>query len=221
MTTMVLDNFLDEKYSRYFSRYYQDNMVKFLPSSLEFPDNLDDYDHIIISGSEDSVLNDKEYIYKEMELIRECVDKGIPTLGICFGHQMIARALLGLDGVRRRESPEIGWKKVTVHKSSPLFEGLENEFFIFNSHFDEVHNLTDEFEILASSEMCDAQVFQVVGKPVWGIQFHPEIDIESGKKFIGDLKQIFPDLDFDFNRAINEVNDSGISKKLFENFYGI
>lgn len=221
MTTLVLDNFLDEKYSGYFSRYYQDDMVKFKASNLEFPKNLDEYDHIIVSGSEDSVLNDKKYIHEEMKLIRKCVDKRIPTLGICFGHQMIARALLGLDGVRRTKTPEIGWKRVTVHKTGPLFEGLENEFFIFNSHFDEVCNLSDDFEIQASSEMCDTQVFQVKGKPVWGIQFHPEIDVESGKKFINDLKQIFPDLDVDFDRAINEVNDSGISKRFFENFYGI
>jgi GMP synthase (glutamine-hydrolysing) len=221
MTTLILDNFLNEKYSGYFSNYYQKDMVKLNASSLEFPENIDDYDHIIISGSEDSILNDKEYIHRELELIRECVDKGIPTLGICFGHQMIARALLGFEGVRRRESPEIGWKKVTLHKTGPLFEGLENEFHVFNSHFDEVCNLSDEFEILAFSAVCDAQVFQVRGKPVWGIQFHPEIDVESGKKFIGDLKQMFPELDIDFDRAINEVNDSGISKRFFENFYGI
>ena len=82
-------------------------------------------------------------------------------------------------------------------------------------------DLTDDFEVLASSEMCDAQVFQVKEKPVWGIQFHPEIDVESGKKFIGDLKKTFPDSDIDFDRAINEVRDSGISKRFFENFYGI
>ncbi len=221
MTTLILDNFLDEKYSGYFSRYYQDDRVKFQASYLEFPENLDDYDHIIVSGSEDSVLNDKQYIHDEMKLIRECVDRGIPTLGICFGHQMIARALLGLDGVRRKKAPEIGWKQVTVHKANTLFKDLENEFYVFNSHFDEVCNLTDKFEILASSEMCDTQVFQLKENPVWGIQFHPEIDVESGKKFIGDLKQMFPDLDTDFDRAINDVKDSGISKKFFENFYGI
>jgi len=221
MTTLILDNFIDEEYASYFSQYVQKDIVTFKASSLKFPETLDDYDHIIVSGSEDSVLNDKQYIRKEMELIRECVEKGIPTLGICFGHQLIARALLGLGGVRRASYLEIGWKRVTAHKASPILEGIEKEFFIFNSHFDEVCNLPDDFEIQASSEMCDVQVFQVVGKPAWGVQFHPEIDMESGKKSIEKLKQQFPDLDFDFEKAINEARDCGISKQLFENFYGI
>ncbi len=123
--------------------------------------------------------------------------------------------------MRRANYLEIGWKQITIDKNSPLFEGIEKEFFIFNSHFDEVCNLTGDFDILASSEMCDVQIFQVVGKPVWGLQFHPEIDIESGKKSIEKMKQTFPNLDFDFDRAIEEARDSGISKQLFENFYGI
>lgn len=221
MTTLVLDNFLDEEYASYYSRYLKDDIVQFKVSSLQFPDDMDEYDHIIVSGSEDSVLNDKEYIHREMELIRECVDKGIPMLGICFGHQLIARALLGLESVRRASYLEIGWKQVTVHKKSPLLEGIPDEFHIFNSHFDEVCNLSDNFEIQAHSELCGVQVFQVKNKPVWGIQFHPEIDIESGKKSIEKMKHKFPDMDFDFDGAINEARDSGISRQLLENFYGI
>jgi GMP synthase-like glutamine amidotransferase len=221
MTTLVLDNFIDDEYAGYFSRYLKDDIVTFKASSLQFPENMDDYDHIIVSGSEDSVLNDKGYIHREMELIRECVDRGISILGICFGHQLIARALLGLESVRRAAYLEIGWKMVTVHRKNPLLEGISDEFHIFNSHFDEVCNLSDDFEVQASSELCGVQVFQVKNKPVWGIQFHPEIDVESGRKSIEKLKQQFPDLDFDFDRAIREVNDSGISKRLFENFYGL
>lgn len=221
MTTLVLDNFLDEEYAGYFSRYLKDDIVQFKASSLEFPKTMGDYDHIIVSGSEDSVLNDREYIRREMELIREGVDRDIPMLGICFGHQLIARALLGLESVRRASYLEIGWKRVTVQKKSPLLEGIPDEFHIFNSHFDEVCNLYADFEIQASSELCGVQVFQVKNKPVWGVQFHPEIDVESGKKSIEKLKGQFPELDFDFDSAIKEVNDSGISGRLFENFYGI
>jgi GMP synthase (glutamine-hydrolysing) len=219
MTTLVLDNFIDKKYSKYFSRYFQDDLKIFDASNMQFPEELDKQDHIILSGSEDSILNERDYIDKEMEFVRTAIEHKIPTLGICFGHQLIARALLGLEGVRKAKRPELGWKKVTFTKDTSLVEGIEKEFNIFNSHFDEVCNLSDDFEVLAVSDMSEVQAFQINGAPVWGIQFHPEIDVESGKEFIADLKVLFPHLSQEMDEAILDVNDSGISEELFSNFY--
>ena len=86
MTTLLLDNFLDEKYSKYFSLYFQENLEIFKASKLEFPRNVDRYDHIILSGSEESITNDRRWMEEEMRLVREIVNYRIPTLGICFGH---------------------------------------------------------------------------------------------------------------------------------------
>ncbi|UCE39267.1 MAG: type 1 glutamine amidotransferase [Thermoplasmata archaeon] len=221
MTTLVLDNFINKKYSEYFSKYYQEDLEIFEASKRKFPKDLDKYDHIILSGSEESILNDRKWIEKEMELVREIIDKNIPTLGICFGHQLIARALLGLKGVRKSKTPEIGWKLVCLTKGNPLFKRLEGDFLVFNSHFDEACNLSDDFNILASSEQCNVQAFQIKNAPVWGVQFHPEIDIESGKKYLMDLKKMFPQLKMKLDEAISEVEDSDISQCFFENFYAI
>lgn len=217
MVTLLLDNFLNPKYSKYFSRYYQDDLKVFLASKMDFPDNITEYSHIILSGSEESILNDRDWITREMELVREILRPKIPTLGICFGHQLIARALLGENGVKRADYPEIGWKEVTVQDNNPLFSKLEEKFYVFDSHFDEVCNLEGNFHLLATSDLCAVSAFQVKGSPVWGIQFHPEIDIESGKKFIKDIKHLAPVLDLDWE--IENAKESGISKTLFENFY--
>ncbi|UCE74431.1 MAG: type 1 glutamine amidotransferase [Methanomassiliicoccales archaeon] len=219
MTTLLLDNFLEDKYSGYFSRYLQDDLEIFKASNSEFPRSLKRYDHIILSGSEDSILTDKTWIEEEMGLVKEIIDLGIPTLGICFGHQLIAKALLGPDGVRRANPPEIGWKKVTVIKDNPLFTEVDKDFFVFNSHFDEVYRPTSDFEIIASSAQCDIHAFQIKNAPVWGIQFHPEIDMESGKKFLLDIRHLAMDLDMD--SIIRKAKDSGISRRFFENFYGL
>ena len=219
MTTLLLDNFLDEKYSKYFSLYFQEDLEIFKASKLEFPRNIDKYDHIILSGSEESITNERRWIEQEMRLVREIVKYRIPTLGICFGHQLIVRALLGPLGVRRTETPEIGWMRVTVNFANPLFNELTKDFLVFNSHFDEVCNPTKDFEVLASSKQCKVQAFQIKNAPVWGVQFHPEIDMESGKKFIIDLRQLFPDLEMDLDCAIRDARDSGISQRFFENFY--
>lgn len=219
MTVLLLDNFLDKKYSEYFSGYFQDDLEIFIASKMEFPKDLGIYDHIILSGSEDSILNERDWIDKEMELVHEIIDLKIPTLGICFGHQLIAKALLGKDGVQKAEPPEIGWKEVRVIKDYPLFTNLGKEFFVFNSHFDEVCNLGSEFDILAESDLCGVSAFKKKDIPIYGIQFHPEINIESGKKFIKDIKHLAPTLNLDWE--IKNARDSGISKTLFDTFYSL
>lgn len=216
---IVLDNFVDRKYSRYFSRYYCNDVEVYRASRSEFPNEFDGYDNIILTGSEESIVNDRGWIDAEMGLVRELIDTDIPLLGICFGHQLIVRALLGRDGVRRRAAPEIGWEKVTRCEENALFKGIEPEFYIFLVHFDEVCALTNEFEVLARSSACAVQAFQLKHRPIWGVQFHPEIGIEAGKKFVVELRRLFPELDLDIGAVLNSARDSGTSRRLFENFY--
>jgi GMP synthase-like glutamine amidotransferase len=219
MTTLILDNFLNERYSGYFSRYYRDDVDIFRAPKMEFPNDIKGYDHIILSGSEESILNERDWIEREMEMVHEIMDLKIPTLGICFGHQLIAKALLGPSGVRKADPPEIGWKEVNIKRDNPLFSEVGKEFFVFNSHFDEVCNLGSDFEVLARTLQCDVSAFQVKNSPLWGIQFHPEINVESGKRFIQEIRHLAPELDLDFE--MKNARNSGISKGLFENFYAL
>jgi GMP synthase (glutamine-hydrolysing) len=221
MATLVLDNFVHERYSVYFSRYHRYKLDIYHASKNEFPNRLDRYDHIILSGSEESILNDKDWIDREMELVRCVVDKKIPVLGICFGHQLMARALGGTDSVRRSSKPEFGWLQVTLTGKTPLFQGIPGSFLVFNSHFDEVCNLTGDFEVLARSDHCDVQAFRVTGTPAWGIQFHPEIDTDSGLKFLRDLVNIVPERKIEIEKAIEDAGECLISDRLFGNFYDI
>jgi GMP synthase (glutamine-hydrolysing) len=219
MTILLLDNFLDKKYSGYFSGYCHDDLDVFFAPKMEFPKDLGIYDHIILSGSEESILNERDWIDKEMELVHEIIDLKIPTLGICFGHQLIAKALLGKEAVKKAEPPEIGWKEVRVKQDNILFSNTGKEFFVFNSHFDEVCNLGSDFDILAQSNLCSVSAFKKKDSPVYGIQFHPEISVGSGKKFIKDIKHLAPALNLDWE--IKNARDSGISKTLFDTFYSL
>lgn len=219
MTILIIDNFLDPKYSKYFSRYCTEDIEIFFAPRGEFPDDLKRYHHIILSGSEESILNERDWIAKEMKFVQDIKRLGIPTLGICFGHQLIAKALLGEKGVRRVNTPEIGWKEVTVQQNDPLFSKVDKKFFVFNSHFDEAYELGDDFKVLAKTDLCEASAFKVKEAPMWGIQFHPEISMEDGKKFIRDIQHLAPDLDLE--REIQYAKDSGISKTLFDTFYGL
>ena len=92
----------------------------FRVSAGELPHELDSYSHILITGSAASVLDDTEWMRAEVDFIRKAVSKGKVILGSCFGHQIIARSLFGMDAVRKREKPEIGWPDIQIVSSDPL-----------------------------------------------------------------------------------------------------
>jgi GMP synthase-like glutamine amidotransferase len=106
------------------------------------------------------------------------VKAGSPFLGVCHGHQSLARALGGKPAVRRAAAPEVGWTHFEVLDDSPLFAGLGRQFVSFSSHNDEVRAFPAGLRNLARSEGCAVQAVQLGNRPVFGIQFHPEKDLE-------------------------------------------
>ena len=87
----------------------------------------------------------------------------IPILGICLGHQLIAKAYGG--EVTTSDTESYAQVKININKDENLFEGLAPEMDVWSS----------QFEILASSTLCDVESFKHKDKDVYGIQFHPEV----------------------------------------------
>jgi GMP synthase-like glutamine amidotransferase len=139
-----------------------------------------DFTHIILTGSEASIMDRPQWVLDEIEFVKESVSKEIPIMGSCYGHQMIALALAGPSCVRRSFSPEIGWIPIKIIRESVIL-GKKGLFFSFTIHFDEVFGIGSDFDILASTSLCPIHAFRKKGKPVWGIQSHPEITPDSGK----------------------------------------
>lgn len=154
-------------------------------SAGELPLELDNYSHILITGSSASVLDDKEWMRAEAELIRTAVEKGKVILGSCFGHQILAKALFGMKAVRSRQIPEVGWPDITIIAEDHLFgyRGRVIKGFVF--HFDDVCNLPEkEATIIARSMECGIMGFKLKNRPVWGMQPHLEMGIVEGLKLI-------------------------------------
>ena len=97
----------------------------------------------------------------------------IPILGICLGHQLIAKTYGGEVSTSNTES--YAQVKINIKNDENLFEGLAPEMDVWSSHKDEVKSIPDEFEILANSNLCDIESFKHKDKDVYGIQFHPEV----------------------------------------------
>ena len=190
----------------------------FRASESQFPSLSKEYTHLILTGSEASIVEREKWVYEEVEFVREAVDKGISVLGSCYGHQLLALALAGFDHVRRSPSPEVGWISIQIKEDDELL-GRKGEAFSFTSHFDEVIHLGSDFHVLASSTYCPIQAFQFKSRPVWGIQIHPEINIEEGRKFLKKLVSLGLKTNPFFERALNTASrDSCLIKTIVKTF---
>jgi GMP synthase-like glutamine amidotransferase len=151
-----------------------------------FPDLKNGYTHLLLTGSEASILERENWVYEEVEVIQEAVEKRLPILGSCYGHQLLALAIAGPSHLRRCIPPEVGWIPIQIKEDSELL-GKKRRAFSFSVHFDEVVNLDDSFLVIASSKHCEIQAFQFKKRPVWGIQIHPEIDVTAAKELLRKL----------------------------------
>jgi GMP synthase-like glutamine amidotransferase len=161
------------------------------------------YTHLIISGSEASALDDNPWDGLLINIIRSFITEKKQILGICYGHQFLARTLIGKGCLKKRTKPEIGWVKINT-ASNKLFENV-NEAVSFVLHYDEVAYLTNDFRIIASSKSCPIHAFQYKDFPVWGIQFHPEYNLEQSKKIFESISKIEPNFDNYFSNDLQET----------------
>lgn len=106
----------------------------------------------------------------------EYVDRlTVPITGICAGHQFLARHF---GGAAAPGGSEFGSSRLVLRASqgTGLFEGVPKESTVWESHHDEVSQVPEAFEVLASSEKCQVQAMKHRSRPVWGLQFHPEVE---------------------------------------------
>ncbi|MDL2271242.1 GMP synthase subunit A [Methanobrevibacter sp. OttesenSCG-928-I08] len=97
----------------------------------------------------------------------------IPILGICLGHQIIAKAYGGVINTSSTES--YAQVEINILNDYNLFESLSPSMEVWSSHKDEVQEIPKDFEILANSSLCQVESFKHKNKDVYGIQFHPEV----------------------------------------------
>jgi GMP synthase (glutamine-hydrolysing) len=128
-------------------------------------------DGLVLSGGAPRVGVDQE----KMGLCGEYIDKaGVPVLGICAGHQFMASHLGGKAGPSK--VPEFGKTMVTVDDEDDFFKGLPTEFVAWESHNDEVTEMPSGFIALAHSDNCTIQAMKHRERPLYGLQFHPEVE---------------------------------------------
>ena len=140
------------------------------------------FDGIIISGSPLTLTNEnKEAYLKLFPFIGEIES---PILWICFGHQMIGHVM----GTKYCIGDMIKWDNEIhiINKKEPLFAGIKTGSLFRESHEQHIM-LPPDFILLADSDNCRNEAMKHKSKPIYWVQFHPEISGEVGKKLIGNF----------------------------------
>jgi GMP synthase (glutamine-hydrolysing) len=145
---------------------------------------------IIILGGPMSVYDGIKYLNEEQILIRDAIQRKIPTLGICLGSQLIAGAIGGTvyKGVKK----EIGWHRVSLTEKglNSLFKGFNKTHFrVFQWHGD-TYTLPPKTEILAYSNLYP-QAFRFGA--AYGLQFHLEVTAEMIRSWIEEYNKEISD----------------------------
>lgn len=99
----------------------------------------------------------------------------VPVLGICAGHQFIARHF---GGEAAPGEGEFGATEMEVlpHEEPEILAGVPERSVVWESHHDEVTRPPQGFEVLARSERCGVQVMRHREREIYGLQFHPEVE---------------------------------------------
>lgn len=139
----------------------------------------------IVTGSAAMVTDRAPWSEATAAWLRDAVDAGLPTLGICYGHQLLAHALGGEVG----ENPagrEMGTVDIELHAAAqgdPLFAGLPARFPAQATHLQTVLRAPAGATVLARSVHDACHAFRV-GDCAWGVQFHPEFSATHMRGYV-------------------------------------
>jgi GMP synthase (glutamine-hydrolysing) len=123
---------------------------------------------IILSGSPSSIN-----LQSSLRVSEEVFEIGLPILGLCYGHQLIAHVFGGV--VKRGEKREYGATEVLVDSAVGLLKDMDPVEKVWMSHGDIVLSLPRDFQVLAHTENAPVAAFRHQSIPIYGIQWHPEV----------------------------------------------
>jgi GMP synthase (glutamine-hydrolysing) len=133
---------------------------------------------MIFSGGPSSV-----YEPNAPKLHPRILEVDLPILGLCYGHQLLAQ-LTG-SKVEPATCKEYGIAQVSIDKPVGVLEGLSESEKVWMSHGDTVFSPPPGFESLAHTENCPVAAFRHKTKPIYGLQWHPEvIHTEKGMRML-------------------------------------
>ena len=137
-----------------------------------YPRDIDDCDGYVITGSRESAYDDAPWIAALSRFIEQLHASRKRTVGICFGHQLIAQALGG-----ETRAAQVGWgvgvHRMQIEETEDWMDPPRRAINLLSSHKDQVVRLPHQARLLGSSGFCPIGAF-AVGEHFVTFQGHPE-----------------------------------------------
>lgn len=152
----------------------------------EFPDNVHAADAWLITGSKHGVYDDLPWIGQLKVFLQDARAGGVPMIGICFGHQLMAEAFGG-SAVKSDKGWGVGVHDYSIAHAAPWMAGAGTGFRMHAFHQDQIVALPADAHVLASSPFCEAAMVSY-GDPALpeaiSVQPHPEFTGEYARALL-------------------------------------
>tara|TARA_Y100001970_G_scaffold25789_1_gene30842 strand:- start:1436 stop:2167 length:732 start_codon:yes stop_codon:yes gene_type:complete len=154
----------------------------------EYPQEIDECDGYLITGSKLSVYDNVQWIKDLENFVCLLNDNKKALLGICFGHQLIAKALGGKVN-KARVGWVLGLQEYVFHNKFPWTESLNENVKLIHSHQDQVIQLPEGTTLVASNNFVPNAMY-FIGDHIMSIQGHPEFTNEYAYDVVRKRKDI-------------------------------
>jgi GMP synthase (glutamine-hydrolysing) len=177
------------------------------------------YRGIVISGSWSMVTDREPWSEAAAHYLRAAQSAGVPILGVCYGHQLLAHAFGGEVGYNPagRHAGTADVVTTAAARSDALFSVLPEQLVVQVSHSQRVLALPEGALLLAHTARDPFHAFRL-GDRTWAVQFHPEFDPEVSRRYIALRREKILAEGLDPDALIAGVRESDHGARLLARF---
>jgi GMP synthase (glutamine-hydrolysing) len=174
---------------------------------------------VVITGSHAFVTDHLAWSERTAVWLRQAVAEKVPVLGICYGHQLLAYALGGTVANNPRG---LDFGTTPVHLTAAaagdrLLGNFDSPIRVHVSHSQSVLELPPQARLLAWSDREPHQAFKV-GDNAWGLQFHPEFDVEIVRAYTNHYQEKLRQTGPDPARLLRESQETPYGSEILRRF---
>lgn len=186
--------------------------------SLPSPDAAGDYAGVVVTGSPAMVSHRLDWSERTAAWLASVIgDDLLPVLGVCYGHQLMAHALGGRVGPNPA-GRRMGTRRFAVDAEDyPLVGPLAPESLVHVTHLEAVLEPPAGARVLGSTE-ADANHALHFGGRSWGVQFHPEFDVDIMRCYVEARAELLEGEGIDSQAIVERVQPTGAGQSLLQGF---
>ena len=174
----------------------------------DYPESIDTCDGYVITGSRESVYDDQEWISRLGNFVIALHEQQKKTVGICFGHQLIAH-VLGGETTSAAGGWGVGVHQFKVEFEPPWMPEKTTSFRLLCSHRDQVTRLPQDAHVFAKSDFCPVAGY-TMGNHFITFQGHPEFEKPYAEILMRSRKELLESAYDPGIASLEETTDEGL-----------